>query len=369
MTSPERTLPLDFGPVGGLASQPFAVTLDAAPFERLLEDVQQAHRVYELSLLQRPGELWEYLEVIATQIPPTIAGPLDKARVLASKTGAPWPEGRVPFTIFDHHVRDGADEAAAAAEAWRDACAGEAARAFLQQLFVRIPEVVANGNGLVAHEQARIADGTHAFAFLPRDRAIVESRRHPPNAPVHTEAFYAKLDELIGVDVGSVFVRGLGDHRLLRQLCERQRFREDLEISALTEREVNGTAWDARIAFYTEDIGQGFLFVEDAGTGRRSVKDLVETYATLGPGGLILSCKDEGEIGGYEREQGEGWYLYRSELTPLMQPYLRKYHNVWALLLAQENGELSDTQVVEIIAQWENLLSRRYVQKNKKPAA
>ena len=39
-----------------------------------------------------------------------------------------------------------------------------------------------------------------------------------------------------------------------------------------------------------------------------------------------------------------------------------------ALLLAQENGDLSDTQVVEIIAQWENFLSRRYVQKNKRPA-
>ena len=189
----DRTLPLDFGPVSGQGLHPFAIALDAAPFEQLLDDARNAHRIYELALLQRPGDLWEYLEVIATQIPPTIAGPLDKARILASQTGAPWPEGRVPFAVFDNHVRDGADEAAAAAEAWRDACAGEAAQAFVQELFGRIPEVVANGNGLVADEQARIAAGTHAFAFLPRERAIAESRRHPPNAPVHTEAFYAKL--------------------------------------------------------------------------------------------------------------------------------------------------------------------------------
>jgi hypothetical protein len=28
-------------------------------------------------------------------------------------------------------------------------------------------------------------------------------------------------------------------------------------------------------------------------------------------------------------------------------------------MLAQENGELSDTQVVEVIAQWENFVARR----------
>ncbi|QJR11273.1 hypothetical protein DSM104443_02346 [Usitatibacter rugosus] len=357
MTIAQRSLPLDLGPI--------VVALDAAPFEQLLAEAANAHRIYELALLQRPGDLWEYLEVVATQVPSFITGPLELARSIASKTGAPWPAGRVPFAVFDSHVRYGADEAAAAAEAWRDACAGEEAQAFVRELFGRIPDAVAKGNDLVAHEQARIADGTHAFAFLPRERAIAESRRHPPNAPAHTEAFYAKLDELIGTaDVTSVSVRGLGDHRLLRQLCERQRVREEFEISALTDREVNDAAWDARIAFFSEDIGQGFLFVEDAGEGSRSVKDLVETYATLGPGGLILSCKDEGDIAGYEREQGEGWYLYRSEVTPLMLPNLRKYYNVWSLLLAQENDEISDTQVVEIIAQWENFLSRRFTRRN-----
>jgi len=82
------------------------------------------------------------------------------------------------------------------------------------------------------------------------------------------------------------------------------------------------------------------------------------TSAALGPGGLILSCRDEGAIPGFTHEQGEGWHLYRSEVTPRMLPALRRYHNVWALMLAQENGEISDTQMVEIIAQWENFLGR-----------
>lgn len=370
MTSSLRSLPFDFGQVPGQGSHPFAVELDSAPFEKLLDDVRKAHRIYELELLQRPGDLWEYLEVVPTHIPPAIAEPLQKARVVAAKTGHAWPEGRVPFAVFDDYVRDGADEAAAAAEAWREACAGDEAQAFLQGLFAQIPdrdpieedEDEADFDGdLIGHERARIAAGTHPFAFLPRARAIAESRRHPPNAPGHTEAFYAKLAELIGMaDVGSVFVRGQGDHRLLRLLCERQRTRGDFEIGALTEHEVNAVAWDARVAFYVEDIGQGFLFVEDGAAEGHSVKDLVEGYATIGPGGLILSGKDEGDIMGYEREQGDGWYLYRSKVTPHMLPRLRKYHNVWVLMLAQETGELSDAQVVEIIAQWENYLSRKF---------
>ncbi|APV50971.1 hypothetical protein BWI17_15515 [Betaproteobacteria bacterium GR16-43] len=362
MTNAERTLSLDLGSVGELGSQRFTVALDAAPFERLLDDARNAHRIYELALLQRPGDLWDYLEVIPTQVPPAIADHLKKARSVATNTGAPWPEGRVPFAAFDNQVRDGADEAAAAAEAWRDACAGEEAQAFVRQLFGRIPDRrIAPGTGLVGHEEARIAAGTHPYTFLPREQAMAASRRHAPNAPAHTEAFYAKLDELVGdAEVGSVFVRGLGDHRLLRLLCERQRAREDFEISVLTEREVNNEAWGAQIAYYTEDIGQGFLFVEDGAAEGPTVKDLVEVYATLGPGGLILSSQDEGKIPGFAHEHGDGWHLYRSEVTPHMLPRLRKYHSVWALMLAQENGELSDAQVVEIIAQWENFLSKRF---------
>ena len=113
----------------------------------------------------------------------------------------------------------------------------------------------------------------------------------------------------------------------------------------------------AKLRYYFEDIGQGFLFVQDGATSGRSVKDLVETYTKLGPGGLILSSRDEGEIAGFSRESGDGWHLYRSLVTPRMLPSLRRYHNLLALMLAQENGELSDTQVVEIIAQWENFVS------------
>src|SRR6218665_1987702 len=85
--TPEQTLSLDFGPVSGQGSHPFAVALDAAPFEQLLDDARNAHRIYELALLQRPGDLWEYLEVIATEIPPAIIGPLELARSVAAQTG------------------------------------------------------------------------------------------------------------------------------------------------------------------------------------------------------------------------------------------------------------------------------------------
>jgi hypothetical protein len=374
MTSAARTLLLDLGPIAGSdAPHPFTVSLDAAPLERLLADVGIAHRVYELALIERPGDLWNYLEVAPAQLPSPLAERLEVARSAAASTGAPWPEARVPFAVFDRHVRDGDGAGGSAAEAWGDACEGEAVHAFVRHLWDQLSGYRAesgNGSILVRHERTLMAAGTHPFAFLPRDQAIAASRRHPPNAPAHTEAFYAKLGELIGdEDVGSVSVRGLGDHRLLRLLCEQQRLRADaagtqpadaFEISALTEREAGDAAWGAQVTYCAEEVGQGFLFVQDGDAPGRSVKELVEHYATIGPGGLILSSRDEGEIAGYAREQGEGWHLYRSEVTPRMLPRLHKYHSVWALMLAQENGELSDTQVVEIIAQWENLLSRRF---------
>jgi hypothetical protein len=354
MTFTKRTFDIDLRD----SPQTLAVELDAAPLERLLADAGCAYRLYELALLERPGDLWEYLEVVPLHLSPPLAARLDLARMKARDAGDRWPDGRFPFDVFDREVRA---EQGEASEAWSEACGGEDARGFLQRLFEHLPRRDTQAGGyLASHERARIAAGTHPFSHLTRERAIAASRLHPPNSPAHTEAFYAKLSELIaGADVGSVSVRGLGDHRLLRLLCERQRTRDDFEISATTEREVNNVAWDARVAYYDEGVGQGFLFVQDGASSRRSVKDLVETYTTLGPGGLLLSSEDEGEITGFARESGDGWYLYRSEVTPHMLPSLRRYHNVLALMLAQENGELSDTQVVEIIAQWENFVARR----------
>ena len=322
--------------------QPLAVKLDAAPLERLLADAEDGYRLYELALVQRPGDLWEYLEVVPLHVPAPLAARLDLARTTARKAGETWPDQCIPFGAFDREVRG---EKGEASEAWAEACAGDDARAFVQELFERLPP---RGTGA----------GPHPFSCLAREHAIAASRRHPPNAPAHTEGFYAKVAELIlEPDVDSVSVRGLGDHRLLRMLCDRQREREDFEISATTEREANNLEWGAHVAYYFEDIGQGFLFVQDGASSGRSVKDLVETYTKLGPGGLILSSRDEGDITGFARESGDGWYLYRSYVTPRMLPTLRRYHNLLALMLAQENGELSDTQVVEIIAQWENFVS------------
>lgn len=355
MTLPVRSFDLDLRD----SPQPLAVQLDAAPLERLLEDAEHAHRIYELTLLERPGDLWDYLEVVPLHLPPSLAARLDMARATARSGSDPWPERRFPFAAFDREVRA---EQGEAAEAWGEACDGDDARGFIQRLFERLPRRgshTAIGGDLAGYERARIAAGAHPFGYLPRAQAIAASRRHAPNPPAHSEAFYDKVSELIqSADVGSAAVRGLGDHRLLRLLCERQRERDDFEIGALTEREVNNAAWDARVSYYTEEVGQGFLHIEDAGGMKPSVKELVETYASLGPGGLILSCRDEGEIPGYTHEQGEGWHLYRSEVTPRMLPALRRYHNVWALMLAQENGEISDQQMVEIIAQWENFLGR-----------
>jgi hypothetical protein len=371
MTIPGTTLTLDLGTVSRQGTQhPFVVTLDAEPLELLVLHASQAHRVYEMALVDRPGDAWAYVQVAPTGLPPLVSERLEAARQRAGQGAR--PEGKVAFVDFDDLFRRG-DKAEPEDDVWLEARDGEALRSYVQRLIAGPSDArrkLGAGSALIRHELSRIAAGTHPFAFLDRHDAIAASRRLPPNESPHTEAFYAKLGELLGDgEVGSVSYRGDGDHRLLRMLCEAQRQRAEtsgepaaqaLEISAFTRREVNGEEWGADIAFLSEDAGQGFLFIEGTNPQGKSVRDLVESYASVGPGGYILSCKDEGPIAGYTTESGEEWHLYRSEVTPRMLPVLRKYHSVWALMLAQENGELSDTQVVEIIAQWENFLSRRF---------
>jgi hypothetical protein len=372
MTIPDATLTLDLGTISWKGMQhPFVVTLDAQPLELLVVHASQAHRVYELALVDRPGDAWAYVQVAPKHLPPRISERLEAARREPGRQGAS-PGSKVAFVDFDGLFHRG-EEAEPEDEAWEEARNGDALRSYVQRLAAGLSDArskLGAGSALIRHELSRIVAGTHPFAFLDRHDAIAASRRLPPNEPRHTGAFYAKLGELLGDDeIGSVSCRGDGDHRVLRMLCEAQRLRAEatgvpaaqaLEISAFTRQEVNGEEWGADITYLSEDAGQGFLFIEGTNPQGKSIRDLVESYASLGPGGYILSCKDEGPIAGYQVESGEGWYLYRSEVTPRMLPALRKYHSVWALMLAQENEEISDTQVVEIIAQWENLLSRRF---------
>jgi hypothetical protein len=326
-------------------------------------------------LIERPGDLWAYVQVTPTHMPPRLAERIERARQEAATgdAGGAWPEGRIPFHAFDRLFRWAGADTEPEDEAWLRARDGPKTRSYALVLLASLSaarSALQSAGPLIAHELARIKANAHAFAFLGREDAIRADRAHAPHDAGHTEAFYAKLAQLLeDEDVVSVAYRGDGDYRLLKMLCEAQRRRaagtglapaKALEISALVNHEINNAAWEADVTYFSEGLGEGYLRIEESNVGGESVKDLADTYSKIGPGGYILSRRNEGDILGYQVESGDGWHLYRSEVSARMAQPLRRYHNVWSLMLAQENGEVSEEQVIEILSQWAKFSSGRF---------
>ena len=106
MTKYESALTVDFGEVGYRHRlQPFRVRLEIGPLAYLIRDTENAHRVYELLLLDRPGDVWEYVWVVLASAPKRMVERIAQARQAVSPKGAddthPWPADRVPFNVFD----------------------------------------------------------------------------------------------------------------------------------------------------------------------------------------------------------------------------------------------------------------------------
>lgn len=332
MTSYQAELTIDFGRVGYWNStHPFRLRLEADALTELIADARNAHRVYELMVIQRPGDVWDYVSVMPEIVPQRVSDRVSRARA-ASKPpygeDHPWPEGRLPFTAFDRLFYWAWDDTEPEDEAWLSHRNSETMRTFARQLFSIVRGAQANidwNDHLLRHECARIRSGAHDYAFLDRHSAIARSRDFAPNPPTHSDGFYRKLDELLAdAELASVAYRGNGDYRVLRMLCTEQRRRADrtghdaehaLHLSASVNRKVNTEAWDARLAFFGEGLGHGDLYIEEAWMGARA-KELIERSQRPPPGRYILSLADEGEIPGYACESGDGWTLYR-RLDPI----------------------------------------------------
>ena len=65
MTPHQIGLVLDFGAVGYCNSQePFRVRLESSAVFNLINDANNAFRVYELLIIDRPGDMWDYVSVV-----------------------------------------------------------------------------------------------------------------------------------------------------------------------------------------------------------------------------------------------------------------------------------------------------------------
>jgi hypothetical protein len=324
-------LRIDFGEVGYHGrKQRFSLTLDASPLAELIAHAHQAHRVYELMLIDRPGDVWDYVWVAPGSMPDFVRWRFDRPRAEAQPRFAkthPWPDGKVPFVVFDRGHQWAGDDTTPEDEAWLSHRDSPAMRAFAAQWLATAKmaqEELDRTDPLLRHEIDRFRRGDHDYAFLERRDAIAKGRQHPPTEPLLTADFYDKLDELLrDPELPSVAYRGDGDYKVLRMLCAEQRRRVDatgrppreaLHLCALIDRQVNTTAWGAEVFFYDEGLGPGDLFIEERSLGA-SIKELVEVHSRR-PRRGFLCRKDEGPIAGYSVERGDGWFFYRRLRVP-----------------------------------------------------
>ena len=81
MTSYKNDLTIDFGEVGYVRSQEaFRVRLDSSKLSELMDDAANAYRVYELMLIERPGDVWDYVSVVVEVAPKRVTESIQYVR-------------------------------------------------------------------------------------------------------------------------------------------------------------------------------------------------------------------------------------------------------------------------------------------------
>lgn len=323
----ESELVIDLGSVGNRYEQHrFRVRLKADALWALFKDVQAAHRVYELLLIERPGDVWDYVSVVLEEAPPKLLTRVARVRSGADRTGDEGVRGQhieLPFNEFDRLFRWTGDDTEPEDEAWLVGKDQAPVRMFCRQLLAAarvVRDGLDWGDSLTRHVLDRVRADEHPYAFVPRSSAVRLGREHMRNMPIHGDAFYVKLRELLrDPELTSVAYRADGDYGVLRAMAAEQRRRAAatghapgiaLRLSALCNQRISNDDWGSEIWFHEEGLGHGDLFIEGGGLYGASLKSLVERHGRV-PGRWILSVVDDGEIAGFSREAGDGFVLYR----------------------------------------------------------
>lgn len=331
MSTYELQLSIDFGEVGYWNSkEPFKVGLDASPLTKLIGDATNAFRLYELLLIRRPGDVWDYVTVTPEVVPNRVARRIAEARQEAMPLFAdqhPWPEGQLPFPVFDKLFFWQWDDTDPEDEAWLSHRGSSVMDRFATQLLGLVNSAKARLNwndALLKHIIHLIETGKHEFDTLSRTSAIAADDSYGPGEDQHTTEFYKKLDDVLtDKELVSVAYRSDGDYRVLRSMATEQRRRANitghqsgnsLYLSALVNRTISNVAWDSEIHLFSEGLAHGDLYIQGPGIDSNSIKELIETHHRASPGRHILSYRDEGEIAGYTKECGNGWWLYQKEV-------------------------------------------------------
>ncbi len=298
MISYQTELTIDFGEVGYWNSkQPFRIRLDTRSLVELIDYAKNAHRVYELMLIDRPGDVWDYVWVDIEAAPERVVALVKQAYEDAKPyygSEHPWPEGKVPFTVFDGLFYWCWDDTAPEDEAWLNHRNSPILHTFAQQLLAMVHAAQCHldwNDYLLRHELARIRSREHPYGYLERGSAIKKGQETEPHSSNHTPAFYKQLDRLLGdPELASIAYRADGDYRVLRMMATEQRRRANktghsvgnaMYLSALTNHKISNEAWDSEIWLFEEGLAHGDLFIEGGDLGGNNLKSLVDRQSSL----------------------------------------------------------------------------------------
>lgn len=321
-------LTLDFGDVGyAYDKKPFRVVLDARSLDKLIADARSAYRVYELALIQRPGDLFDYVRVVPEALPQEVAGRVERVRAdAARRDGNDLSDGSLLFDRFDAFFELIGDDTDPASAAWLGRHSRALRDDYVDRLLVIVRGVLAeldDSDPLLRHELLLARENRHRRSHRSRADACWFDPHHRPNPLRHSEGYYRHLAQLLADPaLASVAYRGKGDWRMLRMLCTEQRQRAELsgqdpgsalKLSALTDYRGGVLDWGGQVRFHGDGLAHGDLFIEAVEGPGNSIKDLIEKYGRSPR--VVLADDTPFEIAGYQRECGDGWVVYQRSQT------------------------------------------------------
>lgn len=329
------TLAVDCGEVGYVGHrQRFKVVLDASQLSMLISDATNAYRIYELLLINRPGDVWKYVHVVTESLPDGVIQRLQFAKSKANHQQAAsyWDNDNVvPFAEFDGLFFWSWDDTTPEDEAWLNRRSSGEFKSFALQLFNEVQDAQKSlefGDELISHVIKQVKEYRHTYDYLDRDSAIAKSimaksRKYPDISNIQS-AFHEKLQQLLRDEsIASVACRGGGYHTIRLMALEQRRRanltghkpEDALELNALLNIPVaNNEWWDSMINFYDEGLGHGDLYINVLDDMGANIKELVEQHKQV-HSRYILCSTNEGEIVGYDKLVGVGWVLYSKQVS------------------------------------------------------
>jgi len=305
---------------------PFHVELLRDTLHRLVADARQCHRLYELMMIRRPGDVLKYLWVRVVNVPRSVESRCREA------AGPEWPAGCLPLVKFDTFFYWAWDDTEPESSTWLTYREGDEFNKTLNNLFEQArqaqDELRNSDDVLIQTELREMEQHTHHLDRQPNPPfEITFPGSTSFTSPRRTSAYYDKLREVVArPDVRIVSLHNDDDYQTLRILCAEQRRRamatgqpliDALTIHVLTDGLPFTRGWRPQIVSWQEGLGYGDLFV-DGGASRGSEDD--ETpYTEAGISyslrlfkmRLFLTHRSvPGGEADWTRSDGRGWVLY-----------------------------------------------------------